>query len=114
MGKFIWFHGASVGEIQSIIPLVEKYNKSKINQILITSNTLSSLKVLNTIKLKSSSSIFPIDNDIIVKIFKSLETIDNIFIDSEIWPNMLSNLKSNNIPSILLNARITKKSFKMD
>ncbi len=44
-GKLVWFHGASVGEIQSIIPLLEKYNKSKkIDQILITSNTLSSAK----------------------------------------------------------------------
>ena len=42
-GKLIWFHGASVGEIQSIIPIVEKFeNNKKIHQILITSNTLSS------------------------------------------------------------------------
>ena len=111
VGKIIWFHGASVGEIQSIIPLVEKYNKSKkINQILITSNTLSSLKVLNTIKLKKVvHQFFPIDNDIIVKKFLNhWKPSIAFFIDSEIWPNMLSNLKSNNIPSILLNARITK------
>jgi len=45
-GNLIWFHGASVGEIQSIIPLIEKFEKSKnINQILITSNTISSSKI---------------------------------------------------------------------
>ena len=39
-GKLIWFHGASVGEIQSVVPLLEKLeNSKKISQILITSNT---------------------------------------------------------------------------
>ena len=52
-GKLIWFHGASVGEFQSIVPLLEKLEKSKkISQILITSNTLSSSKVISKIKLK--------------------------------------------------------------
>ena len=42
-GKLIWFHCASVGEILSIIPIIKKYEKKKnINQILITSSTLSS------------------------------------------------------------------------
>ena len=52
-GKLIWFHGASVGEIMSIIPILEKYDKNNsINQILITSNTLSSSKILKNINLK--------------------------------------------------------------
>ena len=35
-GKLIWFHGASVGEFQSIVPLLEKLEKSKkISQILL-------------------------------------------------------------------------------
>ena len=59
-GKLIWLHGASVGEIQSIIPLLEKFEKNnKISQILITSNTLSSSKVIKKLKIKKiSSSIF--------------------------------------------------------
>ena len=40
-GKLIWFHGSSVGEIVSIIPLIEKLEKDpKIKTILITSSTL--------------------------------------------------------------------------
>ena len=43
----IWFHGASVGEIQSIIPLIEKFEKNKkVSLILITSNTKSSSYII--------------------------------------------------------------------
>ena len=51
-GKLVWFHGSSVGEINSIIPLIEKFEKNKtISQILITSNTLSSSKILKRLNI---------------------------------------------------------------
>ena len=52
-GKVVWFHGASVGELQSIVPILEILEKNKkIDQILVTSNTLSSSKTINKLKLK--------------------------------------------------------------
>ena len=114
-GKLIWFHGASVGELQSIVPLVEKLEKNKnINQILITSNTLSSSKVIGKFKFKKViHQFFPIDTNFLSKKFLNYwKPSIAFFIDSEIWPNMLSNLKEEEIPIILLNARITKKTFK--
>ena len=114
-GKLIWFHGASVGELQSIVPLVEKLDKNKnINQILITSNTLSSSKVIGKFKFKKViHQFFPIDTNFLSKKFLNYwKPSIAFFIDSEIWPNMLSNLKEEEIPIILLNARITKKTFK--
>ncbi len=112
--KLIWFHGASVGELQSIVPLLEKYEKSeKISQILITSNTLSSSKIIEKIKSKKIiHQFFPIDNYLLVeKFLNHWNPSMALFIDSEIWPNMLINLAKRKIPIILLNARITKKSF---
>ena len=114
-GKLIWFHGASVGELQSIVPLLEKLEKSKkISQILITSNTLSSSKIISKIKLKKIlHQFFPIDNDLIIKKFiNHWKPSAAFFIDSEIWPNTMINLNKEKIPTILINARITKKSYK--
>ncbi len=114
-GKLIWFHGASVGELQSIVPLVEKLNKNiNINQILITSNTLSSSKIISNFKFKKVIHQFlPLDVDFFSKKFLNYwKPSIAFFIDSEIWPNMLVNLKNNKTPIILLNGRITKKTFK--
>ncbi len=113
-GKLIWFHGASVGEFQSIVPLLEKLEKSKkISQILITSNTLSSSKIISKIKLKKvSHQFFPIDNNLIIKKFINYWKPSLVlFVDSEIWPNTLINLNKEKIPTILINARITRKSY---
>ena len=114
-GKLIWFHGASVGEILSIIPLVEKLEKNKnINKILITSSTLSSSNIFLKFKFKKTiHQFFPIDSNFFTKKFiEYWKPSLAIFIESEIWPNIILNLKSRSTPLILLNARITKKSYK--
>ena len=114
-GKLIWFHGASVGEILSVVPLIEKLERNKkIRQILITSNTLSSSKILLKLKLKKTvHQFFPIDTNYNTKKFlKYWDPSIAIFIDSEIWPNMIKNVKKKSIPLMLINARITDKSYK--
>ena len=114
-GKLIWFHGASVGEILSIIPLIEKLEKNKnINKILITSSTLSSSNIFLKFKFKKTiHQFFPIDSNFYTKKFiEYWKPSLAIFIESEIWPNIILNLKNRNIPLILLNARISKKSYK--
>jgi 3-deoxy-D-manno-octulosonic-acid transferase len=113
-GDLIWFHGASVGELQSITPIIEAISKSKnIKQILLTSNTLSSAKIVNKLKIKKIvHQYFPLDCNFIDKKFLNYwKPSKAIFIDSEIWPNMINNLHRKNIKIILVNARITKKSF---
>jgi 3-deoxy-D-manno-octulosonic-acid transferase len=69
--RVIWFHGASIGEVKSIIPILEKFEKiDTIDQILITSNTLSSLKIIKKIKNKKIiHQFFPIDANFVCKKF---------------------------------------------
>ncbi len=114
-GNLIWFHGASVGELLSIIPLIKYYeNKKYISQILITSSTVSSSKVLEKFKLKKTvHQFYPIDHLYFTnKFLKFWKPKLAVFIESEIWPCMYRNLENENIPLVLLNARLTKKTFK--
>ena len=74
---------------------------------------MSSSKVFNNFNFKKTvHQFFPIDTNFISKKFLDYwEPSLAIFIDSEIWPNMVLNLKKKKIPIMLLNARITKKTF---
>ncbi len=113
-GKLIWFHGASVGEILSIIPIIKKLEKKKsVNQILITSSTLSSSKVIKKFNFnKTIHQFYPIDQFFFTnKFLKYWKPSLAVFIESEIWPCMYKNIYEKKIPLILLNARLTKKTF---
>ena len=70
-GNLIWFHGASVGEGKSIVPLIEKLEEEKkISQILVTSSTLSSSKIFKNFKFKKTiHQFFPIDSNFFTKKF---------------------------------------------
>ena len=95
IGKLIWFHGSSVGEILSIVPLIENLEKDKsINKILLTTSTLSSSNVIKKFKFKKTvHQFFPIDNDYFSKKFLNYWRPNTIFfIESEIWPNFLINI----------------------
>jgi 3-deoxy-D-manno-octulosonic-acid transferase len=113
-GNLIWFHGSSVGELLSILPLVQELEKNKsINQILITTSTLSSAQIFKKFDFKKTvHQFFPIDSIFFSNKFLNYwrPTIA-IFVESEIWPSIFKALSKKNIPLKLLNARITKKTF---
>ncbi len=113
-GKLLWFHCASVGELLSIIPLLMHYERSKcINQILVTSSTLSSSKVFKKFKFnKTIHQFYPLDNSYLTnKFLRFWKPNLAIFVESEIWPCMFENIAEKKIPLVLLNARLTKKTF---
>ena len=115
-GFLIWFHVASVGEAMSILPLIDRcIEEEKINRILITSITLSSGKILEkrfNNNPKINHQFLPFDvNSLINKFLNHWKPNLSIFIDSEIWPNLILEISKKKIPLLLINARITKKSF---
>jgi len=111
--NLIWFHVASLGEVKSIAPLVTHYKKNKNLTILITTVTISSYIFFKK-NLKSENTIHqyaPIDNPKIVKKFiNHWQPKVSIFVESEIWPNLIEEA-SKISKLILLNCRISKNSF---
>ncbi len=113
--KLVWFHAASIGELKSVVPLIKKLNENNQLEFLITTTTLSSSRLISE-ELSEKKNIihrfFPIDKLSLVKEFLNKWSPNFIiFVESEIWPNFIFEIKKRNIPLILLNGRITKKTF---
>ena len=114
--RLIWFHAASIGEFQSILPIIKELNKNKNLEFLITTVTLSSSNLAEK-EIRKFDNIhhrfFPLDVNFLISKFLLLWKPNAIFlVDSEIWPNLIFKAKKNKIPLALINARITSKTFK--
>ncbi len=114
--NLIWFHCASIGELKSVFPIIDYYLEKKKFNILVTTITLSSYKIFEK-KYKKKRNIIhqfaPIDSPQIVKrFFSEWRPIFIFFTESEMWPNQILEAKKLGIPIILINARLSQKSFK--
>jgi 3-deoxy-D-manno-octulosonic-acid transferase len=114
IGNKVWIHAASIGELMSVIPIINKFEKdNKIKSIIITTTTSSSARIFNKLKFRKTFHVyFPLDTNFLTKKFINFWKPElAIFVDSEIWPNMYKNLEINKIPIIILNARMVKKTL---
>lgn len=113
-GKVIWFHASSVGELNSVMPLIHLLHKElpTIN-FLITTSTLNSEKIFQKAKLPNSiHQFFPVDiPSAITKFLNNFKPNMAVFVDSELWPNMI-NMVSKKCPLYLVNFRMSDNSFK--
>ena len=114
-GKVIWFHCVSVGEFNAAKPLIDKiFLKFPLHQIVITTTTITgSEAVENHYKKRVIHCFFPFDAPFIVSLFlKKIKPVACILLETEIWPNLITKLKHQNIPTMLVNARLSDRSFK--
>ena len=98
----------------TILPIIKKFeDNKKIKKILLTSSTTSSASIIKRQNLKKTThAYYPFDIGFICNNFlKRWKPKIAIFVDSEIWPSMYERLYLKKIPIILINGRITKKSF---
>lgn len=113
-GTLIWLHAASVGEAQSALILIKKLSEIKTGlNFLVTSGTLTSATLMaNRLPANAIHQFYPLDHPKWVEQFLTHWKPDlALWMESELWPNMLGAVKAHNIPAILINARLSEKSF---
>ncbi len=110
-GKLIWLHAASVGEALSLLPVIEALTQLKA-QILLTTGTVTSAHLLATrLPTEAVHQYVPLDHQVWVRRFLNYWRPDfAIFVESEIWPNILRGLYKRHIPTVILNAHMSAKS----
>jgi len=114
-GKVIWLHCVSVGEFNAAKPLIDKiFIKFPLHQIVISTTTITGSEAVEKhYKRRVIHCFFPFDVPFIVNSFlKKIKPVACILLETEIWPNLITKLKHKNIPVMLVNARLSKKSFK--
>lgn len=107
----IWFHGASVGEINSIKPLVEEFKKAHPDEKILLS-TLTTTGELTAQRISGVTTVFsPLDSPLAVwRFFHHFKPKILVIIDTELWPNLLDGAKKNKCPVIIVNARMQEKN----
>ncbi len=113
-GKLIWIHAASVGEAQSALVLISKLLEQNKNlNIMVTTGTLTSAQMMDkNLPAQSFHQFYPLDHPKWVAKFLNHWKPDAVlWMESELWANMLHEIKKRQIPAILVNARMSEKSF---
>src|SRR5690606_33171856 len=113
-GRLVWVHAASVGETIAVLPLLERIVARPGAHALLTTGTVTSAKIVAP-RLGDTllHQYAPLDAAPFVRRF-----LDHwrpglaIFVESELWPNMILEAAARGIPLALVNGRMSERSFR--
>lgn len=114
-GGLIWLHAASVGEAQSALALLKtiryRYPKS---HVLVTTGTLTSAAMMEkNLPDGAFHQFYPVDHpDWVTRFLDHWHPDLILWMESELWPNMLLEIQQRAIPAVLINARLSPVSFR--
>jgi 3-deoxy-D-manno-octulosonic-acid transferase len=114
-GRLAWFHAASVGETNAILPLMAALAKERPSlSFLLTTGTVTSAKLAGERLIpRAVHQYAPLDAPEYVRSFLDHWRPDlAVFTESEIWPNLILESSARGIPLALVNARMTMRSFR--
>ena len=112
--RLVWLHGASVGESLSILPLVERLRTERPDvAVLVTSGTVTSAELLaRRLPAGAIHQFLPVDTPGGAKRFLDHWRPDlAVFVESELWPNLLLTAKARGVKLALVSAKLSDKSY---
>lgn len=116
--RAIWFHAVSVGETNAAQPLIEHYLKLG-QSVLVTNTTKTGQARAKSLFLKApyldlfQAVYLPVDQKHLLKQFFELYQPKLLaLVETELWPNLIDQAKLQQVPCLLLNARLSEKSAK--
>src|SRR6201997_4610413 len=112
-GPLVWVHGASVGEMLAALALIERLRAQDF-AVLVTSGTVTSAALAEQ-RLPNGvlHQFVPLDAPRFVRRF-----LDHwrpglaLFVESDLWPNLICSSAKRKIPMIIINGRLSERSFK--
>jgi 3-deoxy-D-manno-octulosonic-acid transferase len=113
-GTLIWIHGASVGESLAALPLVSALLRRPARTVLVTTGTRSSARLmLERLPAGALHQYVPMDSRAFVRRFLAHWRPDlALFVESELWPNLILETRARGVPMALVNARLSERSFR--
>lgn len=112
-GPLVWLHGASVGEMLSLLTLIERL-RGRGFHVLLTSGTVTSAR-LATERLPAGAihQFVPLDSSVFMRRFLRHWRPNLVLLaESELWPNLITEVNARRVPLVLVNARMSARSFK--
>lgn len=113
-GPLIWCHGASVGEAQALLPLLQHLHKLRPDvTLLLTTGTVTSAALVEQRVAETAiiHQFVPVDLPAAVDAFLDHWQPDLVlWSESDFWPGILAELRRRNIPALLANARLSERS----
>ena len=111
-GPLIWAHGASVGEMLAVIPLVEGVRARNFN-VLVTSGTVTSARLAEErLPPNVIHQFVPLDAPRYTgRFLDHWQPNLALLAESDLWPNLIVSCAERSIPLILVNGRLSERSF---
>jgi 3-deoxy-D-manno-octulosonic-acid transferase len=113
VGYNVWLHAASAGEVNAITPFCRAFKKAKPEaRIVLTTTSETGKKVALEKKVADEVFLAPLDmNPPLKRAFQAIRPVMILVAETEFWPNWFLRTGQNGIPLLLINGRISDKSF---